>query len=168
MLPVIVIVFVMAGLGGALWVGQAFLTLRFAQAQVAGAWSDLKEALGSRREMVPYIVAVVPINISPALDVLGNACDMAANVMGIRECAQAEGRLSAAMVRLFAQLDAESGLETREMLNPLRDRLKDQEMKIGVLKDLYNRQAEVFNTLLKQAAAKVLVSFGAFRPAELF
>ncbi len=168
MLPDIVIVLVMAGLGGILWVGQAYRTLRFAQGQMAAAWADLTEALGNRREMVPYIVAAVPVNISNALDVLGNACDMAANVVGIRECAQAEARLSAAIARLFAQLDAEAKLETGEILHPLRDRLKDQEMKIGLLKDLYNRQAEAFNILLNRGAAKILVSFDVIRPAELF
>ena len=168
MLPVVVIVLIMMGVGGALWVGQAYRTLCFARAQLMEAWETLRAALAIRREMMPYIVASVPINIAPLLDVLGNACDMAANLSGIRECSQAEARLSAAMGRLFSQLDGEAALETRESLFPLRERLKDQEMKIGILKDLYNNQVAVFNTLQKQGAARVLVSFGVIKPAELF
>jgi len=168
MLPVIVISLAMMVTGAALWVGQAYRLLRFARGQLEEAWAELKTSLEGRREMVPYIVAVIPINTSPDLDVLGNACDLTANVSGVRECSQAEARLSAAINRLLLQLDAEATPETLDVLRPLRDRLKDQEMKIGIMRELYNRQVEVFNTLQKQAAARVLVSGGVISPVELF
>lgn len=168
MLPVVVIILVMAGLGGVLWVGQAYRTLAFAQTQLAGAWADLREALEARRETVPYVVAAVPANCSSALDVLGNACDMAANVVGIKESAQAEARLSASITRLLAQLDAEADGATLNALHPLRDLLKDQEMKIEMFKEMYNRQAEVFNVLLQQRGGRILMSLGLVRSVELF
>lgn len=168
MIPILIILLAMMAMGGVLWVAQAYWTLRFARAHVVEAWSELRAALEDRREMVPYIVAAVPINISPALDVLGNACDLAANVEGVRECSQAEARLSTAIVRLFSQLDVEASLETLELLSPLRDRLKEHDMKVELLKEAYNRQAGLFNALLEGGAAKTVVSLGMAKPVELF
>ena len=168
MIQAVIIILVMAGLGLVLWIGQACRTMRFVRGQMADAWTALKAALDGRRDMVPYIVAAVPARVAPDLDVLGNACDMTANVNGVRECSQAEARLSAAISRLFAQLDADAGIELREALLPLRERLQEQEMRIEVLKGVYNREAELFNALQRGGAARVLVSMGLVKPAELF
>jgi len=168
MLPVIVIILLVIGLGFALWIGKVSRVLGFAETQVAEAWADLRMALANRREMVPYIVAAVPSTISLTLDVIGNACDLAANVSGVRDSSQAEGRLSAAINRLFSQLDADAAIETRELLLPLREQMKDLEARIAMLKELYDHQGEVFNALLKQGAGRILVSVGVFKPKEMF
>ena len=168
MFPVIVIILAMILAGGVMWVGQAYRMITFARIQRDEAWLELRTALQECRDMIPYIVAAVPANISPALDVLGNSCDLAANVEGVRECSQAESRLKAAIGRLFEQLDTEASLETLDMISPLRDRLKDQAMRVEVLKEAYNRMASVYNALLKKGAARILVSVGMARPVELF
>lgn len=168
MLAVTVIILAMVVVGGVMWVGQSYRMLRFARIQLEDAWEELKAALEECREMVPYIVASVPSNISQALDVLGNACDLAANVEGVRECSQAEARLKAAITRLFEQLDTEATIETLDILSPLRERIKEQTMRVELLKDAYNRLAEIYNTLLQKGAARVLVSLGMARPVELF
>lgn len=168
MLAVTVIFLAMVVVGAVMWVGQAYRMLRFARIQLVDAWEELKASLEECREMVPYIVASVPANISPALDVLGNACDLAANVEGVRECSQAEARLKAAISRLFEQLDTEATIETLDLLSPLRERIKDQTMRVDLLKESYNRLAEIYNALLQKGAARVLVSLGMARPVELF
>ncbi|MEI6515807.1 MAG: hypothetical protein WCO77_07515, partial [bacterium] len=81
-MPVITIVMIMLLLGGVMWVCQAYRMLRMARFHLMDSWTELKAALNDRREMIPYIVAAMPVNISPILDVLGNACDLAANVEG--------------------------------------------------------------------------------------
>jgi hypothetical protein len=168
MFPVVVIFLAVILAGGVMWVGQAYRMLSFARIQRDEAWVELRTALQECRDMIPYIVAAVPANISPALDVLGNACDLAANVEGVRECSQAESRLKAAISRLFEQLDTDATIETLDMLLPLRERLKDQAMRVEVLKETYNRMASVYNSLLKKGAARILVSLGMARPVELF
>jgi hypothetical protein len=168
MFSVTVIILVMILAGGVMWVGQAYRILTFARIQRDEAWLELKTALQECRDMIPYIVAAVPAHISPALDVLGNACDMAANVEGVRECSQAESRLKAAVSRLFEQLDTDATLETLDMIMPLRERLKDQGMRVELLKEAYNQMASVYNSLLKKGAARILVSVGMARPVELF
>lgn len=167
-LPVITIVMIMLLLGGVMWVCQAYRMLRMARFHLMDSWTELKAALNDRREMIPYIVAAMPVNISPILDVLGNACDLAANVEGVQECSRAEARLSAVMSKLFAQLDTEAPIETLEILSPLRDRLKDQEMRVTLLKEAYNRQADLFNALQLGGAARMLVSLGLVLPVEKF
>jgi len=132
------------------------------------AWDDLKAALLARREMIPYIVAAVPAIVAPVLDVLGNACDLASNVEGVADCSQAEARLSAAIQRVFTQLDSMAPIETLDILSPLRERIRVQEMRIDVLKESYNRQVELFNTIQRRGAGRVLASWGMVRPAELF
>jgi hypothetical protein len=168
MVPVVVIILAVILAGGVMWVGQAYRMLAFARVQRDEAWVELRTALQECRDMIPYIVAAVPAHISPALDVLGNACDLAANVEGVRECAQAESRLKAAISRLFEQLDADATLETLDLILPLRDRLKDQAMRVDLLKESYNQMASVYNALLKKGAARILVSVGMARPVELF
>jgi hypothetical protein len=121
-----------------------------------------------RRETIPYIVAAVPTSVAPVLEVLGNACDLAANVEGVPECSQAEARLTMAINRVFTQLDTEAPLETLEMLSALRDRVNEQAMRIELLKGAYNRQVELFNALQRRGAGRVLASAGVVKFAELF
>jgi len=168
MRPVLFILLTMIILGGALWVAQGYHVLHIARNQMLGAWLELREALLARREMIPYIVAAVPFNVASVLDILGNACDLAANVEGVVECSQAEARLSSAIGKLFSRLDAEASVETLEMISSLRDRIKVQAMKIELLKDLYNRQVELFNALQQRGSGRVLASLGMVNFAELF
>lgn len=166
--PVILIVMTMLVLGALLWVAQGYRLLRYARGQIQDAWLELRTALLERREMIPYIVAAVPTRVASVLDVLGNACDLAANVEGVPECSQAEGRLSAAINRVFAQLDIGAPGEDVDLLASLRERVKVQEMRIELLKGVYNRQVELFNALQRRGAGRVLTSLGVVRYAEVF
>lgn len=168
MRPILLILLTMVILGGVLWVAQGYRLLQLARGQMRDAWVELREALMERREMIPYIVAAVPTSVATLLDVLGNACDLAANVEGVPACSQAEARLSAAINRVFAQLDVEASSETLEMLSSLRDRIRVQAMRIELLKGIYNRQVELFNAIQRRGAGRVLVSLGGIKPAELF
>jgi len=158
----------MMSVGGVLWGVQGYRLLQMARGQMLDAWLELREALLARRDIIPYIVAAVPTSVASLLEVLGNACDMAANVEGVPECSQAEARLSAAISRVFAQLDAEAPVETLEMLSLLRERIKVQEMKIELLRGLYNRQVELFNTLQRRGAGRMLASFGMVKVEAMF
>jgi LemA protein len=158
---------IMAG-GFALWLTQIHQMLVLAQKQVADDWNDLKGELMVRREMVPYIVAAVQVNSEQLGELLGNACDLAANVVGISECAQAEARLTAAIERLFAMLDSLPTASVNENLARLRKGLEDQEARIGLLIEAYNRRAETFNTLLRRGPARVFAYFAMFKVAGLF
>lgn len=168
MRPVVTILLLMGVLGGVMWLAQGYQLLRLAREQMLEAWSELREALLARREMIPYIVASIPASAASVLDVLGNACDLAANVEGVPECSQAEARLTAAISRVFVQLDTDASQETLEMLAALRDRVKEQEMRIELLKGGYNRQVELFNALQGGGAGRALASLGVVKLAEFF
>lgn len=168
MRPVLLILLTVAGLGGVFWIAQGHHLLRFAREQMMDAWDELREALLARREMIPYIVAAVPSIAGSVLDVLGNACDLAANVEGVPECSQAEARLTAAISRVFGQLDAEASSEILKMLSALRDQIRVQEMRIELLKGAYNRQVELFNALQRRGTGRILASLGVVKPAENF
>lgn len=164
-LPILVIV-VAAGIG--LWLMQTRRMLLFAQKQVVDAWAELRAELTARREMVPYIVAAVQVNSEQIVELIGNACDLAANVAGVKECAQAEARLSAAIGRLFSLLDGLPDTVSDANVARLRDNLREHEARIAMLVEAYNRRAETFNTLLSRGSARVFISAAVFRLAELF
>lgn len=155
-----------AGLG--LWFVQSHRLLVFAQQQVAEAWAELRAALALRRETVPYIVAAVQVNAQQIVEVIGNACDLASHAAGVRECFQAEARLSAAIGRLFAALDGVATPGAGETAARLRQRMAEHEARVAVLAEAYNRRADTFNTLLTRGPARVFAHLAVFRAAELF
>jgi LemA protein len=159
---------VMTAAGLVLWLRQAHRLLVFAQKQVADAWNELKGELMARREMVPYIVAAVQVNSEQLIEVIGNACDLAANVVGVRECAQAETRLTAAIGRLFSLMDALPPSTVNENVARLRQGLEEREGRIAMLIEAYNRRAETFNTLLTRGGARAFAYVSMFKVCELF
>ena len=165
---IILLVILMIMGGFVLWFAQTYRLLVFAQKQAGEAWNELHRELISRREMVPYIVAAVQVNSEQIVEVIGNACDLAANVEGIRECAQAEARLTAAIDRLFALLDSLPSSKVNESLGRLRQGLQEQQERIALLIGAYNRRAETFNTLLNQGPARVFAYVTLFKGAVLF
>ena len=168
MLPIVLIVFAMVVTGLVLWLAEAHQAMVFARKQVAEAWDALGAELVARREIVPYIVASVRVNSAQVLEVIGNACDLAANVAGVQACSQAEGRLTAAIGRLFALLDSVPTAVVDENVSGLRAHLAEQEARIAMLVESYNRQAETFNTLLSRSPARLLARLALFQQAELF
>lgn len=164
----VLILLAMAGVSFALWVSQTAKALAFSRRQVSEAWSDLRKALLARREMVPYIVGAVSSAASQLLDVIGNACDLADHVATVQECSQAEARLTSALNRLFASLDAAGGAEGSETLHALRTRLKEQTLRITMYKEIYNRQAETLNMLLDRGVARLFVSLGIYRKVDIY
>lgn len=162
------IIIAMVMIGIALWFTQVHRLLTFAQKQVGDAWNELKTELMSRREMVPYIVAAVQVNSEQLVEVIGNACDLAANVVGICECAQSEARLTAAIERLFALLDRLPSSEVNENLVRLHKGFQEQQDRITMLIGAYNRRAETFNTLLSRGPARAFAYVAMFKGAVLF
>lgn len=151
-----------------LWFVQGHRALVLAQRQVAEAWADLRAELAARREMVPYLVAAVQANAGQLVEVVANACDMATNVIGVRESAQAEARLTAAMGRLFDMIDSGAGAGAGDAVTPWRRRLAEQEARVAVLAEAYNRRAAMFNTLLTRGAARVFAQLAVFKSAEMY
>ena len=151
-----------------LWLVQAWRELKFCQAQLGEVWQQLRAELTARREMIPYLVTAAPAEAAALGSVIGNACDLAANVAGVQACSQAEGRLTAAIGRLFALLDSVPTAVVDENVSGLRAHLAEQEARIAMLVESYNRQAETFNTLLSRSPARLLARLALFQQAELF
>lgn len=159
---------VVFGLAVALWLIQAWRMLKFCRGEIEGSWRQLRAELAARREIVPYLVAAAPPDATAAIDVIGNACDLAANVQGVRESSQAETRLSAALARLTALLDEAAGVAGNATLKQLRGQLADAETRIAVVRGAHNRQVQAFNTLLDRAAGRLLAWAQIYRRAEEF
>ena len=167
MQSILIIMGAMATLGFALWLVQAWRTLVFCRAQCTDAWGQLRAELAARREMIPYLLTANPRE-GGSIDVLGNACDLAANVEGVRESSQAEARLSAALSRLSAQLDQDEAGAANAKLKQLRAHMDELNARIDLLHEAYNRQADTFNALLDRPAGRLLASVQMFRRMDRF
>ncbi len=168
MVGLALIILAMAGVSFALWLAQTAKELDYARREVKDTWEELRKELMARREMIPYIVGTVRVDASQLLDVIGNACDLADHVSTVQECSQAETRLTSALNKLFSALDADSSSEVRETVGGLRSRLSEQNSRIAVRKEIYNRQAETLNTLLERGVARLFVSLGLYRKVDLY
>jgi hypothetical protein len=102
------------------------------------------------------------------VEVIGNACDLASHVTGVREAARAEARLGAAVGKLLAVMDGDPEARDSEGVRRLRNELLATEARIGFLCERYNEAAEAMNTRLAASAGPLFVQFGLFRAAERF
>jgi hypothetical protein len=168
MQSILIILAVMGGLGFALWLIQAWRALSFCRGQCVDSWTQLRAELAARREMIPYLVTAAGSDKGTPVDVIGNACDLAANVDGVRECSQAEARLGAALGRLLTQLDREESADSSAKMKQLRGRMDDLNARIRLLHEAYNRQADTFNALLERPAGRLLGSLQLFRRVDRF
>lgn len=168
MRSIALILMTMAGVGAALWVAQAWRMLAACRAQMAETWQQLRDELAARREMVPYLVAAAPGGAASLVDVIGNACDLAANVSDVSAASQAEARLSAALNRLAILLDEDEGFPANVNLRHLRVRLAESDGRIDLLRESFNRQVDTFNALLERGGGWLLASASVFRRAERF
>ena len=150
------------------WLVQAWRGLRFCQMQIGEVWQQLLAELAARREMIPYLVTAAPSEAAALGSVIGNACDLAANVEGVLEVSQAETRLSAALSRLAILLGEAPDAATNANLDQLRTRLHEMDERVGLLRGAYNRQSDTFNALLDRPAGRLLAYAQFFRKASLF
>lgn len=168
MLSIWLILAAVAVLGFSLWLVQAWRDLTFCRAQVAEAWQELRADLAARREMVPYLVTAAPAEAAALGSVIGNACDLAANVEPVRELSQAEARLAAALSRLTVLLDESPDASGNANLNQLRARLRGMDQRVGLLREAHNRQADTFNALLDRPSGRLLSRGQFFQKVDRF
>jgi LemA protein len=151
-----------------LWATRSYREVADIRNQVRESWRQLGAELDARHEIIPYLVATAHVKVSQLVEVIGNACDLASHIAGVREAAQAEARLTAAMNRFFVEVDCEPELRDDPSLLELRRRLAAVEMKIGVLRELYNTQAAALNVRLEKGLGRLLGHLPVFGRAELF
>lgn len=131
-------------LATALWYGRLCRDLRLLQNEMRTAWNQLREALQARRELVPYLIAALDCKDWPEAEVLGNACDLASNVSGVMETAEAEARLDAILERLQARVEAAPSGAGSPAGRWLRQ-LQSANLYVSMMAGSYNQHAEAFN-----------------------
>jgi hypothetical protein len=153
-----------------LWVARAYRDLAFLRAEVQGAWTQLRNELDSRREIIPYLLGGVHVKAPQMAEIIGNACDLAAaaHAAGVREFAQAEGRLTAALAKFFALVDGDPELRDDASVVDLRRKLAGVELAITVLREAYNIQVRALNARLESGLGRLFGQLPSFRRPELF
>lgn len=150
-------IFVIAGLAGvllvALWIARERRDLLVSRQAALQTWGQLQHELAVRRELVPYLVGSGGADGAGAVEVLGNACDLAGHAVSLQEIARAEARLTASLRRFFESVDRDPALRDSDRVGSLRQQADGAEKRILFLAGLYNEQASAFNVRLEDSGS---------------
>ena len=177
MLPVIVLVVVGAAL--AFWVIGAYNGLVALKNQVANAWKQIDVQLKRRHDLIPNLVNTVKGAMQFEKDTLeavisarnkAIAVQSAGGPAGpsVAQTAAAETKLSGALGKLFAVVEAYPDLKATGNVAQLQEELTSTENKIAFARQLYNDTATEYNTKQQQFPTSLVAGMAGAKAAELW
>ncbi len=135
------------------------------------AWSDIEVQLKQRQDLVPQLVNTVKGYAShekSTFEEVVRARSAAVNANTVKEQAQAEGMLSAALGKLFALAEAYPELKANTNFLQLQDQLADIENKIAAARRFYNNSVQEYNTGREQFPAILIAGPFGFEERDFF
>ena len=169
----IVLVVILAAV--AFWTIGAYNGLIALKNQVANAWRQIDVQLKRRHDLVPNLVDTVKGAMSferETLDAVISARNQAITVeksgAGVAETAAAESRLSGALGRLLAVVEAYPDLKATRNVAQLQEELTTTENKISFARQLYNDTATQYNTRQEQFPTNLVAGIAQASPVDLW
>ncbi len=169
----IVLVVVLAVIG--LWFMSAYNALIALKNQVANAWHQIDVQLKRRHDLIPNLVNTVKGAMSferETLDAVISARNQAITIekagASVAETAAAESRLTGALGRLLAVVEAYPDLKATRNVAQLQEELTTTENKISFARQLYNDTATQYNTRQQQVPTNLVASFANASPVDLW
>jgi LemA protein len=164
------------------WVVGAYNGLVRLKNQVANALKQIDVQLKRRHDLIPNLVNTVKGAMSferETLEAVISARNTAITVRdgvakstepgtGVGQMAAAEAKLSGALSRLMAVVEAYPDLKATANVAQLQEELTSTENKIAFARQLYNDTATEFNTKREQFPTNLLAATAAPHPAELW
>ena len=135
------------------------------------AWSGIDVQLRRRANLVPMLVDTVKGYARHERSVFEEVTRERGRLMeatGAADRADANGRLSRALVRLLAVAEAYPQLRASEPFVELMEDLSDTEEKIAFARHFYNRNVASFNARIGSFPHFVVARTFGFRPFEFF
>lgn len=135
------------------------------------AWSDIEVQLKQRQDLVPQLVNTVKGYAShekSTFEEVVRARSAAVNANTVKDQAQAEGMLSAALGKLFALAEAYPELKANTNFLQLQDQLADIENKIAAARRFYNNSVQEYNTGREQFPAVLIAGPFGFEERDFF
>lgn len=136
--------------------------------EVNCSWTQLREAIVCRREIMPYLIASISLQEREVVEAIGNACDLASQVASIPEQARAESRLNAALRNLLIMVSEHTEFSADPSFQRICLELKTLDQRIDFLCDLYNQQVATYNNRLESPQTRLLSLFISLNKAEVF
>jgi LemA protein len=135
------------------------------------AWSGIDVQLKRRHDLVPNLVETVKGYASHERQVFERVTKARAQAMaarGAQESAQAEQRLTAALVDLRAVAENYPQLRATENFQQLSNELTEIESQIQAARNTYNADVQAYNTKIQIFPNSLIARRGGFQPREFF
>lgn len=139
--------------------------------QTANAWGQIDVQLKRRYDLIPNLVETVKAYMKHEGDTLERviqARNMALQANGVKEKAQAEAAVGAALTGIFGLAEAYPELKSNENMLSLQEELKSTENKIAFARQYYNDIVTAYNTKTETFPSSIFAGMGGFKPKELF
>ena len=154
------------------WLIGAYNGLIALKNQVLNAWKQIDVQLKRRHDLIPNLVETVKGAMKferETMEAVIAARNKAIAVTGgVKETAQVEGQLTAALGRLFAVVGAYPDHKATGNIGQLQEELTSTENKIGFARQLYNDVATQYNTRQMQFPTNLVAGLAKAVPAELW
>jgi LemA protein len=135
------------------------------------AWSGIDVQLKRRADLVPNLVETVrgyAAHERQTFEELARARSAAHQAQGPAQATDANAKLTAALARLFALVEAYPVLRASESFLNLQNELSDIEEKIAYARQFYNRNVLDYNTRINTFPRMLIARLFAFQPFEFF
>ena len=159
----------------AFWFVGAYNGLIALKNQVANAWRQIDVQLKRRHDLIPNLVETVKGAMSferETLEAVINARNQAITIeksgASVAETAAAESRLSGALGRLLAVVEAYPDLKSTGNTAQLQEELTATENKISFARQLYNDTATQYNTRQQQFPTNLVAGIAGASPVDLW
>lgn len=170
LIVVLVVLVVAAG-----WFVSAYNGLIALKNQVANAWRQIDVQLKRRHDLIPNLVETVKGAMSferETLDAVISARNQAIMVeksgASVAETAAVESRLTGALGRLLAVVEAYPDVKSIGNASQLQEELTTTENKISFARQLYNDTATQYNTRQQQFPTNLVAGFANASPVDLW
>ena len=166
-LLVLVVVFVIFAIG-------SYNRLVSLKNQVANAWKQIDVQLKRRHDLIPNLINTVKgaMNFEKgtleAVVAARNTAITAATSGSVATTAAAEGKLTGALSRLLAVVEAYPDLKATGNVAQLQEELTGTENKIGFARQLYNDTSTQYNTAQQSFPTMLFAGMAGASPAQLW
>lgn len=159
----------------AFWVMSAYNGLIALKNQVANAWRQIDVQLKRRHDLIPNLVETVKGAMTferETLEAVVNARNQAISIeksgASVTETAAVEARLSGALGRLLAVVEAYPDLKATGNMAQLQEELTATENRISFARQLYNDTATQYNTRQQQFPTNLVAGLANASPVDLW
>jgi LemA protein len=142
--------------------------------QVANAWKQIDVQLKRRHDLIPNLINTVKgaMNFEKgtleAVVAARNTAIAASTGGNVAATAAAEGKLTGALSRLLAVVEAYPDLKATGNVAQLQEELTGTENKIGFARQLYNDTATQYNTAQQSFPTMLFAGMAGASPAQLW